>query len=72
MLTLAEFARAHGVSYTTARKWLAQGRIEAKRVGRIYLVTSTERPPPLEPGELSAFQRRQWNYGRYKPKGADE
>ena len=66
--TIREYAEIVGVSYTTVRKWIAQGRVPVGRHGGMYKVLTDQRPPPLAGGELNAESRQRWNYGRrYTP-----
>ena len=71
-LTIREYADTVGVSYTTARKWIAQGRIPVQRLGAMYVVLTNQPPEKLHGGELNAEARARWCYGRrYRP-GAKE
>lgn len=68
MMSMQEAATAFGVSYTTIRKWVAQGRLETQQVGRSVVVLSTTAPEPIAPGTLPSANRAAWNYGRrYRP-----
>ena len=68
MMSMQEAAESWGVSYSTVRKWLAQGRIFAKRGGRTIIILSEERPERVHPGDLTPASRAQWDYGRgYRP-----
>jgi len=68
MQSVKEAADTWGVSPTTVRKWISQGRVLARKVGSSLVVLSPERPEPLRPGGLSPEARARWNYGSgYKP-----
>jgi len=68
-LTLREAAAAWGVSYTTVRKWVRQGRVKAEKVGRDWWILQTARPARLPRGGLTDAQRAGWNTGAGRKPG---
>lgn len=67
--TITEAAAAWGVSVTTVRKWILQGRLHVQRMGkRGWLILDEDRPAPCAPGSLSETARKRWCYGKkYRP-----
>jgi excisionase family DNA binding protein len=47
-MSVAEAAKSAGVSVATMRRWAASGRVTAWKVGKEWIVTSLESPPPSE------------------------
>ena len=65
-MTIQEAAILWGVSYTTVRKWIAQGRVAAEKHGRDWAILQRDRPEKLQRGTLGAARFR-WHRGAEKP-----
>lgn len=64
-MTLSEAAERWGVSTTVVRKWVHQGRLVARRQGRMLILDdAAERPAALQKGALPPEQRDAWCRGR--------
>lgn len=60
MWTVAQAAQAWGVSVTTVRKYILQGRVACEKVSRDWIILDDTRPTRLSPGELTEEQRSVW------------